>query len=145
MIPAEIARQIGATVTCEVFHPHVLNYLGSLVPEAVATTVRNAVASTYRRCHDRRCRGSRRDQSPELVAFERFSSLLFWKRPGLGFECPELPYCIRLLSRFASLSLCCFPSLSLSCFASVFLRHGEFASFENYCRRSSAYAYALLA
>ena len=108
-----------------------LGLSGLQVRVAVATAVRNAVVRAHRRRHDRTYRGSRRHQSPELVAFERFSSLRFWKRPGLRLEGPECRCCVLLLSFFLSLLLSCLSSLF-----SLFSRHGEFASFESYCCRS---------
>jgi hypothetical protein len=89
---------------------------------AVRTAVRYAVAGAHHGCNGRGG-GSRCDESPEFVALECVSSLCLRQTPGLGFEVPESPSCVLLLSGLRTLLLSCL------------IRHGDFSFllFESYC------------
>ena len=65
------------------------------------------------------CGGSRCDESPEFVALECVSSLCLRQTPGLGFEVPESPSCVLLLSGLRTLLLSCL------------IRHGDFSFFSS--------------
>jgi hypothetical protein len=119
------------------------------VRETVGSAVGYAVARAHCSWQNDRGSGGLRDESAEFVALECVSSIRLRQAPRTGFEFPERPCCVLLLSRLLlsrlllpGLLLC---GLPLSGLLSCLIRHGHFSFFESYCYFFESYCYGRLA